>query len=153
MAAPRASSAAACRPREVFVIPAFRFFFRSCSSTSVALAGKIAGNARKRPPNTGPNRLASKPAITVMAPPNKNRTPYSYHLVPARADRSTVTLIACYRKTIAQTPRAQTSHRASAEIDANAECIRFLIINRLQNAAYTQNAIAPTTIERASAAA
>jgi hypothetical protein len=28
----------------VFTIPAFRFFSRSCFSTSVALAGKIAGN-------------------------------------------------------------------------------------------------------------
>ncbi len=41
----------------------------------------------------------------------------------------------------------------SAEVDANIEFIRFLIINRLQNAAYAQKAIAPAIIERASVAA
>ena len=57
-----------------------KFLFVSCFSTSVALAGKIAGNARNRPPNTGPYRLAMGPVITVIAPPRKNLTAYSYRL-------------------------------------------------------------------------
>jgi hypothetical protein len=95
--------------------------------------------------------LASKPAITVMAPPNKKRTPYPYHLVPARVDKSRVTFIARQRKAIAQTPTAEINQ--SAEVDANFECIRFLIISQLHNVAYAQKASAPTIIERASVAA
>jgi hypothetical protein len=68
-----ADCAAACPPRIVFAIPAFFFFSRPCFSISVALAGKIAGNARKRPPKTGPYFLATSPVRTVIAPA-KNET-------------------------------------------------------------------------------
>lgn len=46
-------------------IPAARFFSRSCFSRSVALAGKMAGKARKSPPMTGPNLSPSQPVTTI----------------------------------------------------------------------------------------
>jgi len=54
IAAPRASKAAASRPRPLVAMPARCFFSFSCFSTNVALAGKIAGKARKAPPTLGP---------------------------------------------------------------------------------------------------
>ena len=50
-AAPAASSAATSRPGMTPCRPARFFFWVSCFSTSVALAGKIAGKARKRRPS------------------------------------------------------------------------------------------------------
>jgi hypothetical protein len=47
----------------------------------VALAGKIAGKARNRPPTTGPKRAAIRPATTVIAPPSANLARYSYQRV------------------------------------------------------------------------
>jgi hypothetical protein len=41
-------------------------------SIRVALAGKIAGKARNKPPTTGPKRKAISPAMTVIAPPSAN---------------------------------------------------------------------------------
>ena len=61
---PRASSAAFLRP--------------SCCFTRVTLAGMIAGNARNMPANAGPMDFASRPVITVITPPNANRTAYSH---------------------------------------------------------------------------
>src|SRR5215469_8555141 len=52
--APAASSAAALRPRALSWIPAFSFLSVSCRPINVALAGKIAGKDRSRPPTTGP---------------------------------------------------------------------------------------------------
>src|ERR1700722_3123200 len=75
-------------------IPARCFFCFSCFSTRVALAGNIAGNARKSPPNAGPNCLASRPAITVMAPPKRKLTAYSCHLVLPKAEKSIDTFTA-----------------------------------------------------------
>jgi hypothetical protein len=46
----------------------------------VAVAGKIAGKARKRPPTDGPNFLAMSPVATVIRPPRKKRMAYSCHL-------------------------------------------------------------------------
>jgi hypothetical protein len=66
-------------------IAAFRFFSRL--SISVALAGKIAGNARKRPPMPRPYFLAIRPATTVAKPPNKNCTAYSCGFVSFREDQ------------------------------------------------------------------
>jgi hypothetical protein len=83
-AAPATSSAADCRPRKVKVIPAFVFFWISCFSSSVAPAGKIAGKARKSPPNARPKCLARTAAMTLMAPPKIKRTVYSDHLFCAR---------------------------------------------------------------------
>ncbi len=88
IAAPRASRAAARRPRIVRGIPARRFFWRSCFSMRVRLEGKIAGKARKRPPKTGPYRFARMPVTTVIAPPNKKREAYSPHVVLRNTDAS-----------------------------------------------------------------
>src|SRR5215467_14822317 len=93
IAAPYASRAAAWRPRIVLLIPAFCFFALSCFSTSVALAGNMAGKARNSPPITGPKCCARKPARAVTAPPNRNLTVYSYHLVLPSAEKLTETLI------------------------------------------------------------
>jgi hypothetical protein len=60
---------------------------------SVALAGKIAGNARKSPPTSGPNFLEMMAAIAEIAPPNTNRAAYSYHLVWRKVDVSKRILI------------------------------------------------------------
>lgn len=87
IAAPRASRAAAKRPRIVCGIPARRFFSRSCFSISVAPQGKIAGKAKNSPPTTGPKYLATSPVTTVIAPPNKNRVRYSCHWVCLREAR------------------------------------------------------------------
>ena len=91
--APRASRAVAFRPRSLSVIPERCFFSVSCFSTRVALAGKMAGNARNRPPKTGPYRLARSPAAAVIAPPNRKRSAYSYHRVRFTADMSMSILI------------------------------------------------------------
>jgi len=56
------------------VCPFFSFFCFSRFSISVALAGKIAGNARKSPPTAAPNCLAMTPAMAVTSPPKTNRT-------------------------------------------------------------------------------
>src|SRR6185312_9773366 len=48
-----------------------------CFSTSEMLAGKIPGNARKRPPMTGPNQTATREATTVTVPPKMKRQRYS----------------------------------------------------------------------------
>jgi hypothetical protein len=53
-AAPAASSAAASSPRRSPARPASRLRRISCFSMSVALAQKIAGKARKRPPTDAP---------------------------------------------------------------------------------------------------
>ena len=64
MAAPSASMAATIRPRLVPSKPARALCCFSCASTRLALAGKMAGKARKKPPITGPNRCAISPAMT-----------------------------------------------------------------------------------------
>src|SRR5438093_8533827 len=93
IAAPAASTPAAFLARCVPLIPARSFFCFSCFSINVALAGKMAGNARNNPPTAGPKFLAISPASTVTIPPNTNRTAYSYHFVSPSADRSTVTFM------------------------------------------------------------
>ncbi len=80
---------AAIRPRTVPSQPMRCFRFFSCASSSVAVAGKIAGNARNSPPIPGPNRCASKPANTVADPPNRKRIKYSCGLVPFTAESLT----------------------------------------------------------------
>ena len=73
-AAPEASRATAALARFAPRIPRSSFRLRSCFSTSVALAGNIAGKARKRPPMTGPYRLAIAPVSKVAIPPKPNRS-------------------------------------------------------------------------------
>lgn len=88
-AAPPELTAAASVPRWPAGRPARAFFFSSCLATSVAEAGKMAGKARNRPPTTGPNRCAIKPAATVIAPPSTKRSAYSRQPVRGSADAST----------------------------------------------------------------
>jgi hypothetical protein len=85
--APRASSATAHLARSTPSMAADRFLSFTCFSTSVAVAGKIAGNARKRPPTTGPNDFAIMPVATVASPPKRNRRTISYHFVCRSAER------------------------------------------------------------------
>jgi len=91
--APRASRHAAFRPRIAPSMPARCFFSFSWFSTSVALAGKIAGNAKNNPPIPGPNVFAIIPVVTVMRPPKMKRTIYSCHFVCLKAAKQTFTLI------------------------------------------------------------
>jgi len=74
MAAPAASTEAACLARRMPFNPWRRFLSRSFFSISVALAGNIAGNARNKPPRAGPNSFAITPAAAVISPPKKNLT-------------------------------------------------------------------------------
>lgn len=92
-AAPAASSAAApfasFSPRKPFL--ALRP--RSCFSINVALAAKMAGKARHKPPITGPKWSATRPATTAVNPPKVNRTTYSYGLACfniAKLSRTTI---------------------------------------------------------------
>src|SRR5579864_2676943 len=91
IAAPAASTLAASLPRAVALSPCSCFFSFSCFSISVALAGKIAGNARNKPPMPGPYFLAISPAMAVMRPPKKNRTASSCQLVCRRTEGSALT--------------------------------------------------------------
>ena len=84
--APAASRAAACRPRRLPCKPLSRFRRRSCASMRVALARKIAGNARKRPPRDGPPKSATRPARQVASPPSVKRTRYSYQRLSFSAE-------------------------------------------------------------------
>ena len=81
-AAPAASSTTASMPRRAPGRPAFSLRSRTCFSIRVALAGKIAGKARKRPPITGPKRAAMSPANTVANWPAEHRS--DEILVPTR---------------------------------------------------------------------
>ena len=74
IAAPAASTPTAFLARTAPCNPSRSFFSFSCRSIRVADAGKIAGNARKRPPMDGPYFRAMIPVAAVTNPPNKNRT-------------------------------------------------------------------------------
>src|SRR5579864_3117445 len=52
----------------------------SLSSTNVNDAGRIAGKARKTPPNRGPTALDTIPAATETAAPSANRVAISFRL-------------------------------------------------------------------------
>jgi hypothetical protein len=99
--APCESRLAAMRPRLRPSEPILALRFFSWLSMRVALAGKIAGNARKRPPTPGPNLLAIRPATTVAKPPNKNRTTYSCGLVSFREDKFTSILFMLVSRKVA----------------------------------------------------
>ncbi len=81
MDAPVASTLACPRADQVPTLPSA--FSRNvlCFSTRLTPAGKIPGNARNKPPITGPKRSATKPARTVTSPPKTNRDTYSVGLV------------------------------------------------------------------------
>ena len=82
MAAPAASTPATVRPRIVPSRPALALCLRSCASTRLAPAGKIAGNARNNPPISGPKRLEISPAVMHTPPPNRNRITHSCAWMP-----------------------------------------------------------------------
>jgi hypothetical protein len=113
IAAPAASTPAACLPRLVPSSPLLSFRFLSCFSINVALAGRMAGNARNKPPKTGPACLAMIPAITGMTPPRRKRTPYSYHLVVRIVEGLRWILIRGYLSTMAHIPTATATHTRS----------------------------------------
>jgi hypothetical protein len=108
-AEPAASTPTACRARLRPSKPSFSFFRLSCFSMSVALAGKIAGNARNSPPGPGPHSFAIIPAIAVTNPPPTNRTAYSYHLVCPKTEVSTLISILYFSSTY-HSPNATPSH-------------------------------------------
>jgi hypothetical protein len=151
--APRASKAAARWPRDVFWIPAFLFLSSSCFSTRVALAGKMAGNARKRPPKTGPKCCATNPANNVIDPPKTKRIVYSYHLVRRSADNSKRTLIIHFLRNNSQALKAQANQTANAMVVAAVARNLVLARNWTHTEVYAKNAALPASIERASTAA
>jgi hypothetical protein len=96
---------------------AFFFFSFTCFSTRVAVAGNIAGNARNKPPITGPYDFAIIPVATVAKPPNRKRKTISYHLVRQSADN--LNLITIYLSTRNQIPKLVTSQTAMREVEIN----------------------------------
>src|SRR6267143_1001995 len=152
IAAPAASRPAASLPRIVLSRRVAVFFCFSCFSTRVALAGKIAGNARNKPSTPGPHLLAINPAATVMAPPNANLRAYSYHLV-FRELRDPALFSLAYLKAAYQSPKAAAIHmRIDDAVTARggSSCLRS---SRPTRRAKIKNAIAPTIMERASVCA
>ena len=107
MLAPAESRAAALRPRRVPCSCASCLRSFSCFSIRVALAGKIAGKARNKPPILGPNSFATTPARAVVAPPIRNRDIYSGQRVLASAEGLRRILIAGMQATIRMRPRTR----------------------------------------------
>jgi hypothetical protein len=62
-------------------------------------------------------------------------------------------LIGIYRSNKNHAPMAQSSHTGMALIDAETACNLSLIMSWIMTKAYTKRAMAPTIIERDSAAA
>ncbi len=107
IAAPAASTPAAVRPLILPCSPACSFSCRSCFSRRVAVAGKMAGNAKNSPPIPGPQRFAIMPVRTVTRPPNRKRTAYSDHF-----ERLSAAVSILIFTTLAQQPVPQTQSRA-----------------------------------------
>jgi hypothetical protein len=110
-AAPAASSAAASLPRRAPRSPTFSLRSRSCFSMSVALALKIAGNARNKPPVSGPNTFAIAPVATVAKPPSTKRMRYSCHRVSRSAE-------GCIRMFMARYPSSSHFPPSATDIQA-----------------------------------
>ncbi len=149
MAAPAASTPAAALPRAVLSWPASSFFRCSCFSISVAVAGKIAGNARKSPPISGPKCFAMIPVNAVTAPPNTKRPIYSYHR-DSRSPSVVIFIFTSYPNSACHRPKAQTNHNIIDQLVTDKTAGRFRISNRLTTDAYTKKATAPRIIDRAS---
>ena len=147
MAAPKASSAAASVPRRPPFMPFFCFLFRSCFSIKVALAGNMAGKARKSPPTPGPHFRPAMPARTVMLPPATNRRAYSCHLVCFSPEGSILMVIA-YLKKMLHSPKAVRNHSGTAERVAAIADSRNLLRSWLTRILYRQSPAAPAIIER-----
>src|SRR6202008_1108596 len=111
-----------------------------------------AGNARKRPPRTGPKCRASSPATKVMAPPKRKRTAYSYHRVRRKADKFRRTLITHFLRRKNQMPKAPANQTASASVVAAVARSLVFVSRRVHTHAYARNAALPASMERASTA-
>ena len=127
MAAPTASTPATFLPRIVPCNPA-RCFFSFCSfSSKVAVAGKIAGKARKSPPISGPYCSAITRARTQIIPPKKNRTANWYHFASRRAAKLTLMFNRIYLSSMNQSPREAANHSGIRVIVANKlDKLRFI---------------------------
>jgi len=135
IAAPAASALTASAARFGLFIPACSFRSLSCFSISVALAGKIAGNAKNNPPTTGPYSFAINPAVVVINPPNTNRTAYSYHFVLVRAEGLIWIFICGYRKQRYHSPKAVPTHSRTEElVTARAFHLQRIMIPLIQDA-------------------
>jgi len=108
---PTASSPAAQRPRVVSCASPGSRRFPSCFSTRVALAGKIAGKARKSPPTTGPHFIAINPVATVTQPPMKTRRAYSEGFALRRASRWRLINTALCETRVSNCERDDKPHR------------------------------------------
>ena len=103
--------------------------FEARITHSVAVAGKIAGNARNSPPTPWPQRLAMIPASAVTNPPKAKRTRHSYHFDRPRAAKLTSIFMNQFKSPYS--PNATTSQRSNAApVAGNAAHFRR-IINRL----------------------
>ena len=151
IAAPAASRPAASLPRIVPSKPRCFFCFL-CFSTRVAPPGKIAGNARNKPPTPEPHLLAINPAATVTAPPNANLRAYSYHLVSPRAERSRLIFIGLSQGC---SPKPEGSSRPYEDRRSCNGKGRQLVPDEhpTQTQSVKKKAIAPTIMERASVCA
>lgn len=92
-AAPAQSAPAACLLRYFPCKPFSSLRSRSCFSTRVLLAARIAGNARNNPPKLGLIFFAIKAEPAVTSPPNTNRTRYSYHFARLGPDVLKLTIM------------------------------------------------------------
>lgn len=106
IAVPAASIATTARARLAPPRPARCFFSFSCLSIRVALAGKIAGKARNRPPTAGPYFLPMIPVAAVMSPPTMNRVRSSYQRVCLRGEGSRMIRTLFYLNKAYQRPNA-----------------------------------------------
>ncbi len=149
--APRASKATAFLARLTPFMPARCFFSFSCFSIRVALAGKIAGNARNSPPTTGPYAFATMPVATVARPPKTIRRKTSYHFVCFNAESWNLTTI--YLRKNSQIPKAVASHVDRRPAQTRTADGLYLNMTHVAKHAYTKNATAPPIMDRASSAA
>ena len=81
---PAASILAALLPRASPLSPRDSFFFFSCFSISVALAGKIAGKRQEQPANTGAKLLGDNPRQSCDQSRQKEIEPRSHATLFAR---------------------------------------------------------------------
>jgi hypothetical protein len=122
--APRASIATAFAARREPSKPARCLFSFTCFSTRVAVEGKMAGNARKSPPTTGPKCLAINPVSTVATPPKSTRKTSSYHLVCRSAANWNLTVI--YLRRTNHNPKAARSHDERRPAETNEADLLYL---------------------------
>jgi hypothetical protein len=84
-ASPSAPSKPPLASDQALVVPSF-------FSMSVRLAGRIAGKARKSPPNLGPTAMPAMAAIAVIPAPKRKRIPSSLGSTERSFDQSKPTV-------------------------------------------------------------